>query len=62
MALVIRTEERDILSECIQLLDNWGGQLELDGEEYVPPDNCDTAEGKIYRAQLGSISRTVGTV
>lgn len=38
MALIIRTEERELLSDCVRLIDDLTEQLNSLGDSYVPPD------------------------
>lgn len=39
MALLLRVEERDLVQECLVLVDTWLGQLNDLGEAYIPPDS-----------------------
>ena len=42
MALVIRCEERELVSECIGLVRRWVQELEAHNSAYVPPDADDS--------------------
>jgi hypothetical protein len=39
MALVLRVEERELVQDCLTLVDTWVAQLDDLGEAYVPPDS-----------------------
>lgn len=39
MALILRVEERELLQECLALVDNWIEEITNIGEAYIPPDS-----------------------
>lgn len=39
MALVIKTEEREVIESCLQTLEGWKNALVEKLEAYVPPDH-----------------------
>jgi hypothetical protein len=39
MALILRVEERELLQECLALVDNWIEEISNIGEAYIPPDS-----------------------
>ena len=39
MALVVKTDERDLLQDIIPVIDSWAAKLEELGSAYVPPDH-----------------------
>ena len=39
MALVIRVEERELVGECLRLINEWSAELLERGDLYVPPDS-----------------------
>jgi hypothetical protein len=39
MALILRVEERELLQECLALVDNWIEGITNIGEAYIPPDS-----------------------
>lgn len=43
MALIIRTDERDLVQDCLALVIGYEEQLEIQGEAYIPPDSTSAA-------------------
>lgn len=39
MALIMRVDERELLQECLGLVDGWSEQITDLGEAYIPPDS-----------------------
>ena len=39
MALVIRVEERELIRECLGMINQWSADLEDKGETFLPPDS-----------------------
>lgn len=39
MALILRVDERELLQECLALVDNWIEEISNLEEAYIPPDS-----------------------
>jgi hypothetical protein len=38
MALILKVEERELVQECLTLVDTWIARIDVEGEAYTPPD------------------------